>query len=217
MTLRKRKNRGHNRLQKQIDNWRLDNLALNIDYIKRNERGHIDIVVHPWCDIPIINSWFPEPNGKTKQKILSGLLDIYESWKKQLDNLNEPYYLKIWLYEQRFSKSEVVCALGSSLDYYRNVFYKPDYIKRLNPNSYGSLANRVSKFKWDFYLDEDIHDNTTVGDQSLYESARSFEETKKWFNKLLKKPHRTEKLKEKIEDVDELYFFKRGNVWVGGQ
>ena len=208
--------RGHNRIHKQIINWQNENLKLNLDYIKRNQRGRIDIDVHPWCDIPIIKSSFPEPYGKTRQKILNALLEIYKSWKKQLDDLNEPYYLKVWLYEHRFSRSQVVCAMGDSLDYYETTFRKPDKAKEINLNSYGNLKSKMSVLKWELHVDEDIYNNITVGTKDLYANFKDFEDSNRWFRRLLKRPHRAEKT-EVIDGIEELYFFKKGNVWIGGK
>ena len=130
--MRKQKIRGHNRLQKQIEPWKRNNLILRQDLLESYERDHIDIVVHPWCDISTINSTFPEPNKLTKRKILAGLLDIYDNLKQQLDARGKPYYLKIWLYEPRVSKSQVVCAVGERILHYENIFNKIEYsYKRL--------------------------------------------------------------------------------------
>jgi hypothetical protein len=163
------------------------------------------------------NSSVPPPNGKTKRDILNALLDIHDNWKKQLDKLGQAYYLKVWLFEPRFSSSQVVCAIGDYRDYYNDTFFKPDFSKELNPRNYGKMQERVSKLKWDFRLDEDTHDNSDLPEPEDYASRKEYEESVIWFNKLLKRPHRTEKLKEKIGNIHEMYLFRRGYVWVGGQ
>ena len=149
--------------------------------------------------------------------MLNGLLDIYEDWKNQLDKLGQPYYLKIWLFEPRFSQSQVVCAVGENVDFYENTFFKPEERKNLNKNNYGKLKERLESFNWDYRLDEDHFDNTEVGEPEIYASKQDYEDTKKWFAKLLIKPHRTHKFKEPIGDATESYSFKRGDLWLGGQ
>src|SRR4051812_38389727 len=131
MTVRQKKIRGHKRRNKHIDNWRLENLSFNLkDYLLNEcERYYAKIRVHPWSGLSLTSSVTPEPTGKTKQKMLLGLLDIYEYWKNQLDKLGQSYYLKIWLFEPRFSQSQVVCAIGENVDFYENTFYKPDTAK----------------------------------------------------------------------------------------
>ncbi len=217
--MRQKKIRGHNRRHKQIDNWRLDNLSLDLtDYLlNERDRYYAKIRVHPWSGHSLTNSITPQPTGKTKQKILNGLLDIYEDWKTQLDKLGQPYYLKIWLFEPRFSQSQVVCAIGDNVDFYENTFYKPETDKNIQLDSYGLLKTKLSKLNWDYRLDEEHYDNTEVGEAEIYASRQDYEDTVKWFDKLLKKPHRTHKFIEPIGETTESYSFKRGDLWLGGQ
>ncbi len=217
--MRKKKIRGHNRLHKQIDNWRLDNLSLDLNDYLLNERDryYAKIRVHPWSGISVTNSVTPEPTRKTQQKILNGLLDIYGDWKNQLDKLGQPYYLKVWLFEPRFSQSQVVCAIGDNVDFYENTFYKPETNKIIQLDKYGSIKTKLSKLNWEYRLDEDQYYNNEVGEAEIYASRQDYEETKMWFNKLLKKPHRIHKFIEPIGDTTESYSFKRGEIWLGGQ
>lgn len=201
--MKQQKIRGFKRRHRDIEKWRLANLELRLDLIEKYDYDNIDIVVHPWCDISIINSEIPEPKGKTKQLMLDGLIDIYYSWKEQLNKINQPYYLKIWLYEPRFSKSQVVCAVGNRINYYENLFINPDKIRYLKNDNFGQSKIKLDVFDWIHCLDEYQFDNNDL-DES--------EEDRRWFNKMMKKPHRT----TKIDDSTELYSFKQGYVWVGG-
>ena len=149
--------------------------------------------------------------------MLSGLLDIYESWRAQLDNLGKPYYLKIWLFEPRFSKSQVVCAVDGKIDFYENHFFKPDLKKQFKPSNYGKLSERLQKFNWDYRLDEDHYDNNFIGEPELYASRQEYEDSIIWYNRLLKKPHRLIKFDEPIGEATESYSFKRGDLWIGAQ
>ncbi len=215
--MRNEKIRGHSRRHKQIDKWRHQNLTLNFSLLKKYDREYAEIVVHPWCDISIIKSAIPNPTRKTKRLILTGLLDIYDSWKKQLDELEQPYYLKIWLFEPRFSQSQVVCAVKDKIDYYENNFYRPELPKTINLDNYGALKQRLKKLSWDYRLDENYYDNTEVGEPKSYASKKDHQVARKWFAKLLKKPHRTDKLSVPIGDITETYSFKRGDLWLGGE
>ena len=142
---------------------------------------------------------------------------IYESWKVQLDNLGTPYYLKIWLFEPRFSKSQVVCAVADRIDFYENNFFKPDLKKQFKSSNYGQLSERLQKFEWDYRLDEDYYNNNFIREPDLYATRQDYDDSVIWFNRLLKKPHRLIKLDEPIEEATESYSFKRGDLWIGGQ
>lgn len=213
--MRQQKIRGQKRRHKQIEKWRLKNLDLRLDLIEKYNRDYIDIIVHPWCDISILNSKIPYPKGKTKKLILNGLIDIYESLKVQLDRLGKPYYLNIWLFEPRFSNSQVVCAIADKIDYYENIFYKPDFKKEFKSSNYGQLlSERLKKFDWDYQLDEDHYDNSEFENPDLYSTLQDFEETKIWFKKLLRNSYRLTKFDNPIEKTTELYSFKKGDIWV---
>jgi hypothetical protein len=214
--MRTKKIRGHRRRHKQIDNWRLDNLSIDLKdtLLNGSDRHYVKIGVHPWSGISITNSAIPEPTGKTKRKILTGLVDIYNNWKEQLNKLGQPFYLKIWLFEPRFSQSQVVCAIGDNIDFYKNTLFKPDSNKELTLDKYGPSSG-LNKLTWDYRLDEDQYDNCTVGEPGQYASRQDYEETEKWFKRILKKSHRTTKLKESIGDIVEYYSFRRGDLWLG--
>lgn len=217
--MRQKKIRGHIRRWKDIENWRINNLDLNLNDYLLNEidRFYAKIRVHPWSGLSLTDSEIPQPTGKTKQKILHGLLDIYEDWKKKLDKLGQPYYLKIWLFEPRFSQSQVVCGIGDNIDFYKTTFFKPEITIRLNSDNYGQLKNRLENFTWEYCLDEENYDNTEVGEPEIYASKQEYVDSKKWFERLLRKPHRTYKFKEPIGKATESYSFKHGDIWLGGQ
>ncbi|MCU0433622.1 MAG: hypothetical protein MUC87_09240 [Bacteroidia bacterium] len=217
--MKQKKIRGHKRRWKHIENWGNNNTHLNLTDYLLNKKGkyHTKISVRPWYELSLTHSINPEPKGKTKQKILAGLIDIYENLKTQLDKLGQPYYLKIWLFEPRFSQSQVVCAIGDNIGFYENAFFKPPVEKNLIAHHYGNLNPRLEKLNWDYRLDEDHYDKTAVGEPEFYKSRQDYEDTKKWFEKLLKNPHRTYSLTQPNSESTETYSFNRGNVWIGGQ
>ena len=215
MIVRTQKIRGHKRRWKHIDQWIEKNKHLDIDYVKSSQRDYSKIWVHPWSGISLMGSEIPEFRGKTKQKILKGLITIYDSWKSALDKLNEPYYLKIWLYEPNFSRSQVVCAIGDFFNFYEITFHNPKDNKSLNFQHYGSLDKEMEKFDWEHRLEEHHFDNTTLGDPDEYESLEDYKQEKRWFEKMLTKPHRTTTYKKPIGEVTVSYSFKLGDVWLG--
>lgn len=149
--------------------------------------------------------------------MILGLLDIYESWQTKLGSLGRPFYLKIWLFEPRFSQSQVVCGIGDKIESYDNAFYKPGHEKKLNPANYGKLQQRMSQFQWEFGLDEDQHQASDIGDAESWGSLADYEETKIWFERLMRKPHRTWKSEQEGDGSEDIHFFKRGHVWIGGK
>lgn len=212
---RTKKIRGHKRRWKDIDRWISIHKNLDIEYLMDYERDYAKIRVHPWSGISLTDSKIPEPTGETKNRILQGLIDIYEGWKDILDKTNKTYYLKIWLFEPQFSKSQVVCALGDSIEYYENLFYKPFNEKQFNSENYGRLSSQLSEFKWEFRLDEDHIYSSEFGSPEEYECQAEYEEDKKWFDQIMKKPHRTTEVEDSSGEPIEIYSFQKEDVWLG--
>lgn len=211
--MKTKKIRGHKRIWQEINKWKNTYLQLDLENLKVNERDYVKIWIHPYNGLTLTNSQHPEPRAETKKRILNGLFDIYENWQNQLNTLNQPYYLKIWLYEQRFTKSQVVCAIGNSLDFYIKTFNTPTDDKVHSHNYTGDLKNRIDSFNWDHHLDEDFMLSTDIGNPEDYDNQIEYLEDLQWFNKRLKKNH----IKKTLKDGTECYSFEMGNVWVGGK
>lgn len=209
--MKTKKIRGHKRIWNDIEKWKNANLKLDLENLKQNERDYAKIGVHPFSGILLTNSQIPEPKTETRKRILNGLLDIYESWKNQLDKLNDPYYLKIWLFEPSFSKSQIVCAIGNSIDFYQNTFNIPENSKEFKNSFGGIIKNRIENFNWECRLDEDFLFSNAIGNLEDYETEKEYLEDKQRFNNKLKKKHFTRILK----DGTNYYAFEIGNVWIG--
>ncbi len=209
--MKTKKIRGHNRIWKNIEKWKKANLKLDLENLKNYERDYAKILIHPFSGISLTNSGNPEPKGETKERILNGLFDIYENWKNQLDGLNEPYYLKIWLFEPRFSKSQVVCAIGNSIDFYNTSFNNPQKVEEFKTDFVEIKKKRIENFYWEHKLDEDFIFSTDIGNPEDYETEKEYLEDKKWFNDRLKKKH----TKKTLNDRTESYAFELGKVWIG--
>lgn len=154
---RTRKLRGNSKRFSAIENWINRNKELDLEYLEENKREYCKIRVTPWgTRISLTNSSYPEPTGQIKIKIIEGLFDIYDNWKKQLDKLGKPYYLKIWLYDPNVSQSQVVCAIDDCIDFYEKTFHRSENAKQIDSNKYGSVKDRIDQFNWERCLDEDV-------------------------------------------------------------
>ena len=213
--MRIKKLRGHNRIWKDIEAWKNENLKLDIESLKSSQRDHTKIWVSPYCDYNMLNSEYPQPKGKTRQKILNGLIEIYTEWKKQLDALHEPYYLKIWLIDPYFANSQVVCAIGDFLHFYDGTFFKPDqeYLNQVEPQ----IKSLPAGFNWECRLDEMHLSSNDLGKPEDYYDEEDYLTEKRAFEKRLKKPHRKMISKSEDGEVTEYYSFKVGHAWLGSK
>lgn len=198
-----RRTRGHKRKWKAIDQWVADHKQLDLEYLQNQERDYVKISIHPWSSYSLkVKSETAPPSGKTRTKIIEGLLDIFDSWKVQLDSLGEPYYLKIWLNDAYLMESQVVCAIGDLLHFYGNTFYQPEAGKAINPSHYGSLSSRINAFNWEYRLYERYLD---AEESALIKNNKGH----------LKGNVRIGRTITIDGQVQDLYSTKLGVVWVG--
>lgn len=80
---------------------------------------------------------------------------------------------------------------------------------------YGKLKDRLGCFKWEQYQDGDYYDNSAVGKPEDFLTLKDYNDSKKWFENLLKRPHITQKYETPFDDITEYYFFKKGYIWIG--
>ncbi len=215
--MRIKKIRGHKRIWKRIGQWVSEHKILDTETLAHYQRDYVKIYIHPWSSISMLNSSTVQPKGKTRKKILEGLIEIYEAWEVQLKELGVPYYLKIWLYEPHFSNSQVVCAIGEFLEFYEITFHKPEETKQLNLNNFGNLSSKMAEFGWEFRLDETHLSDTEIGNPDDYYSIEDYNQELTWFNKMLKKKHRVTISTNPQADAKKYYSFKIGEVWLGGE
>lgn len=189
-----KKLRGLRRRQKNIDSWIKHSLQLDIDRLKVHQRDYCKIWVYPWSKLFIRKT----PPKDYRNKILNGLLDIYDSWKTQLDALNQPYYLKIWLFEPRFINSQVVCSIGDCLDFYKNTFRKSNTNDSFPLQKFEAINDRLSNYTWAQRFDDDIYSTDDL--EYLFPAYR-----KQVLKKAIVFP----------TSSGDLFFLKEGNVWLG--
>lgn len=206
--MRIKKIRGHKRIWKDIQQWRLAYSRLDAQFVNRK---HVKIWVHPYSGYSLLGSKYPEPKGRTRKKILEGLLDIHDSWKKELDSTGEPYYLKLWLYEPQFSRSQVVCAIGDFREFYDSTFHKPEIQRKFPFGNYGKLQDRLKNFTWEYAHEEIVIDEDSIGAPEDFISLKEFHANRRWIKKKLKGGARTA-----VTDDGEAYdLFRIGDVWLG--
>ena len=206
--MRKPKIRGHKRIWKEIDEWRRYSLDIDADYVNQK---YVKFRIHPYATFAFRDIPYAEPHGETRKRMLSGLLDIYHAWKKELDAVGEPYYLKLWVFEPQFSKSQVVCAARSAIDFYDHTFFLPEDKKEFPSKNYGSLEERLKEFSWEHGYYENFIDGRTIGVPEEFISLQEYYANRRWVKKKLAGPHR----KEKSLQGEEYCLFKIGDVWLG--
>ena len=210
--MRYKKIRGLKRKVAKIPNWINGYSELNIGHLTEYKYEYAKVYVEPWGNLTLTNSQIPEPKGKAKKEILNGLEKIYDSWKTELEKLNKPYYLKIWLYEPRISKSQVVCAIDDKIEYYENIFEKSDF-KQNN----SSFTNQLSSdFKWQPKTDEEpFWESELLWTIDQYARIEDSYSDRKLLKKLNQGNYKTQEIDSSNGYKDTIYFLPKGKIWVG--
>ena len=160
--------KGGSRILKEVQNWRDFNIELSEDQMLNTGRNYCKIYVSPYSDLQLDNSPAPKPSGIIRQHILSGLIDIYKSWQKTLEQFDTPYYLKLWLYEERFEKSQVVCGIGPYVNFYDTTFQIAIENAKLTTGNFQNEHERLSQFSWQKAHDLEHHYATDIEEQEEY-------------------------------------------------
>lgn len=211
-TVKYKKIRGLKRKVANIQNWINEYLELNIEHLTERKYEFAKVYVDPWDNLTLTDSQIPEPKGKAKKEILNGLEKIYDSWKTELDKLNRPYYLKIWLYEPRISKSQVVCAIDDKIEYYKNIFDKADFKQNTS-----SFTNQLSsEFNWQTNIDEEPYwESHLLWPIDQYERIEDSYSDRRLLNKLKKGNVKNKEIDSPNGNKDTIYFLPKGKIWVG--
>ncbi|CAM4517052.1 hypothetical protein [Paenibacillus typhae] len=199
----KKKIRGWKRKIKQIEQWKQRHIDLDLEQLSFNNRNYVKIWIDPFYRLTRRNPpmWF-------SRLILEAMIEIYQSWFLQIKRLNEPFYLKIWLYNPNFIQSQIVIAFREYINYYDNTFDTSNEVKAFPSEWYGSIAG-LEQFKWLLAIDSnkywlsELKEDIPLG----FKTAKGVEVIK---NKAYKCDTLTLNYGE-----DTVYSVKVGDVWIG--
>jgi hypothetical protein len=203
----KQKLRGLHRRKSEIDKWIKSSLDLDLGTLINRQVYYKKIWVYPWsnlfCD--------KQPPTDYRNQITSGLIDIFINWQTELEKLNQPYYLKIWLNYPRFKNSQVVVAIGDKIDYYNNIFLPTDKSISFPHDKFASNKERISKLSWQPFLDEETYcESDFDSSKEEYENEGNYH-----YDQRLIKRFRENHDRKEITTDDICYFKTRGLVWCG--
>ena len=152
--IRYRKIRGINRRKRLINEWGEHYKTLDLNRLQQTNRDYAKLWVRPWSDSLLINSIPAEPTGELETLLIANLLKIYQSWENTLQQLDGPYYLAIWLFEQSISRSQVLCTIKEPMDF-SNVFEpverQPDDGIKSSNHYNEQTAQFLDGYQWTLY------------------------------------------------------------------
>jgi len=200
----KKKIRGWKRRMKQIEQWKQRHIDLDIEQLCQNKRDYVKL----WGIDPFYRFTRRNPPIWYSRLILEAMIEVYQSWFGQMKRLNEPFYLKIWLYNPNFINSQIVVAFRECLHYYDNTFDKSNDKKAFPSHFYGDIPG-LQELNWELAIDSDdywlsdLEEDISLG----FRSGKDIEAIK---NKAYK--YATVKLSF---GEDTVYHVRVGDVWLG--
>lgn len=201
----KTKIRGLRRKAKRIEQWKQQFINLDIDSLLKYGKTYVKVWIPPFHNYYTISEYecdHKNPPNWFNRLILQAMIEIYQSWDAKLRELGQPYYLKIWLYDPRFASSQVVAAIGDSVEYYETLFSKDEKKTKFPSEKFKVLNININKFSWELYKDEFV----------IFESENL--DDQRYLNFIKKKAYKLQE--EKVLEQDEVCIYVRqGNVWVG--
>lgn len=145
----RKKTRGMSRRARNLPHWGAYHKKLDIGSLVKDQKEYVKLWISPFYNLHQINKnevGKKNPPYKFRTQVLDQLMEIYLEWEKKLNNLKEPYYLKIWVGDPEFMDSQVVAAVRSEIEYYERIFIKnPDP----KPFPYKSQHPCFDRFTWE--------------------------------------------------------------------
>jgi hypothetical protein len=157
--------------------------------------------------------FYDYPNkGLIRKRIVKLLFEIHDNWKIELEKLNKPYYLAIWLCEPQIIRSDVVCAIGERIEMYsENWFDKSEKDNSIIKEAYGKSQFQFNRFTWERKNLYDTHESWEFDmPKGKYQTQKEYNYNRRYYSRIKKKC-------TKIVDEKnyKTYYEKIGDVWVG--
>lgn len=195
---KRQKIRGWKRRLRHVDYWVRNNEDIDLEMLEERNIDYSKLWIDPFFSLReyTLPNWY-------KRLLVQALLDVYFSWEKTLKELDEPYYLKIWIFEKDYMRSQVVTSYRESLHKYDDTFSEINRIEELPPEIKIKTADQLEWGQGIFLVPcskkemlEDIEDGflTTEEFDQLIDSAYSIDEN----------------------SDDTIYYVINDTVWVGG-
>lgn len=194
---RRQKIRGWKRRVRAIEAWKKRVIELDIDALANDSREYVKIWIHPFYSLRryTLPNWY-------KRLIINALKDIYATWEMQMETIDEPYYLKMWLFDKEFERSQIVVAFRDCLHFYEGVF---DQVQESEYFPKALWTKEIADFTWD--------KGNTI---SVWSASDLLEEVKTGFMSEGEK-EQVEKSAYRIEKsgTECLFIVKEDTVWIG--
>lgn len=149
-------------IEQQISEWAYRNRYPDIVRFERNGEICVRIWLEPWYGLKMQN-----PPLGIQQLVLTHLLEIFDSWQRELQREGKIFDLQFHLFEEAFIKSEIVATrMSRNGARARSVYHPATEVKRFPYELFLGNRKRLRDFEWQQFRDgEYLHpvlDNLNV-------------------------------------------------------
>ncbi len=113
----RKKTRGMRKKARNLALWAEYHKKLDIDSLMKYRKEYVKIWIDPFYRLYQLTPnkvGKKNPKYRFRKQVLSQLFEIYLAWQEQLDRLEQPYYLKIWLGDPEFMDSHIPLWINSN-------------------------------------------------------------------------------------------------------
>ena len=218
MPSNRKKIRGKGRKYLAVDRWRENNEKIDFDSLTAFGAQYARLDITPWNNYYRTghNTYsYRNPTPEFQRYILQCMLEIHDSWKKQLANRQGLYDLKLWIYLPNFIYSKVILTREDVTPENENELVKNDI--EFPFHRFPGLRRELQRFEFQGYFDDEIfYHNEIISEECLYWGYQGWKPLSKGFmlNEMTRL-HATE-LKVNFENgkSDIKYTVRKGNIWI---
>ncbi len=153
------------------------------------------------------------PNkGLIRKRIVKLLFEIHDRWKVELEKLNKPYYLAIWLCEPQIIRSDIVCGIDERIEMYSNDWFdSSENYNTIIKEAYGKYQDQFDRFTWERKNLYVWHEEWEINwPKERYINQKQYYKAQKFYKQMKAKCSKI------VEDKDgKTYCQKIGDMWIG--
>jgi hypothetical protein len=113
---RRKKLRGQRRRFRMLEEWKQSYLKLEIEFLKEHHSIRARVPNAFWIDSQHKTSAMPPHSWQ--RWLVNAMLEIHASWKRQLEELGEPYFLEIRIQLPNFQDASIIASFRDRLYFY---------------------------------------------------------------------------------------------------
>ncbi|WP_417197767.1 hypothetical protein [Bizionia sp.] len=149
--------------------------------------------------------------GETRDDIFKILFSTYSQWKIELNKLNIPFYLGVWIYNPRLPKSEIVCAIGKEkIEYYQNKCFDVSNEQK-NIIDLKNFEKEKDTLIWTKKIDFDTLEDWEINfPKENYENEQHWLEYQEHFKNFINNSYKVDK-----NENGNRYYKNVGEIWTG--